>query len=305
LGVYTLLLILGHFLADFPLQFECINKKKSKTGKEGMYGLLIHTGFHFGVYLLFSLIYLFITNSWSYWFPLTMIVVIVSILHFFIDLLKKTLDTISQKSSLSMYRKSQLDVLIYLADQVIHMVAITVAVTLLTTENLNIIQHLIEFITLDEKLSLTLPGSIILSLIIILCNTYVSGYLISKILLPFRPNNSYTESRKEKKVTTTNMGNQNSHDDVKIETQSIEAVIQIHDSPKNAGVLIGFSERLIIMVLIMFNSIGSIGFIIAMKALTRFKQFEDKSFAEYYLIGSLVSILIGIVSGYMMLSIWN
>jgi hypothetical protein len=32
-----------------------------------------------------------------------------------------------------------------------------------------------------------------------------------------------------------------------------------------------------------------------MKTLTRFKQFEDKTFAEYYLIGTLLSLIIGIV----------
>jgi hypothetical protein len=56
------------------------------------------------------------------------------------------------------------------------------------------------------------------------------------------------------------------------------------------GKLIGILERTFIYFLIIFNQIGAIAVIIALKSLARFNELNDKNFAEYFLIGSLLSI---------------
>jgi hypothetical protein len=43
------------------------------------------------------------------------------------------------------------------------------------------------------------------------------------------------------------------------------------------------------------GQVGAIGFVIAAKSLARFKQLEDKDFAERYLLGTLLSVLIALV----------
>ncbi|NLL73630.1 MAG: hypothetical protein GX237_08895 [Clostridiales bacterium] len=55
-------------------------------------------------------------------------------------------------------------------------------------------------------------------------------------------------------------------------------------------------EREIIFVLGSMGQFGVIGFVLTAKSIARFKQLEDKDFAEKYLVGTLLSSLIGIVS---------
>ncbi len=66
------------------------------------------------------------------------------------------------------------------------------------------------------------------------------------------------------------------------------------DEPKT-GSLIGKLERLIIIFLVIFESIGAIGFVLTAKSIARFKQFEEQGFAEKYLVGTLASTAIAII----------
>lgn len=68
-----------------------------------------------------------------------------------------------------------------------------------------------------------------------------------------------------------------------------------NESENSRGKYIGILERLLITIFIVQNLFQGLALLIAMKTLTRFKQFEDKNFAEYYLIGTLLSLIIGII----------
>ena len=63
-----------------------------------------------------------------------------------------------------------------------------------------------------------------------------------------------------------------------------------------AGNIIGKLERTIIAILLLNNQFGLIGFVLTAKSIARFKQMEDKNFAEKYLIGTLTSFLIVLVT---------
>jgi hypothetical protein len=63
----------------------------------------------------------------------------------------------------------------------------------------------------------------------------------------------------------------------------------------NSGYLIGILERIIMLMLGLSGQVGAIGFVIAAKSLARFKQLEDKDFAERYLLGTLMSVAIALV----------
>lgn len=67
-----------------------------------------------------------------------------------------------------------------------------------------------------------------------------------------------------------------------------------NDSVK-IGALIGILEREIILILGIMGQYGAIGFVLTAKSLARFKQLEKQSFAEKYLVGTLLSSLIAIV----------
>ncbi|MGE5579045.1 MAG: DUF3307 domain-containing protein [Bacillota bacterium] len=64
-----------------------------------------------------------------------------------------------------------------------------------------------------------------------------------------------------------------------------------------AGRYIGMLERALMLTLVLADALPSIAFVIAAKALARFKQLERAEFAEYYLLGTLSSTLIAITIG--------
>ena len=63
-----------------------------------------------------------------------------------------------------------------------------------------------------------------------------------------------------------------------------------------AGNIIGKLERMIIAILLLNNQFGVIGFVLTAKSIARFKQMENRDFAEKYLIGTLTSFLIVLIS---------
>ena len=67
-------------------------------------------------------------------------------------------------------------------------------------------------------------------------------------------------------------------------------------SPARVGATIGVIERLLIVTFVMTNAQAAIGFVVAAKTLARFRQLDDRSFAEYYLLGTLASVGVAIGS---------
>jgi hypothetical protein len=66
----------------------------------------------------------------------------------------------------------------------------------------------------------------------------------------------------------------------------------------NTGRVIGILERwLMYLVVLSTNNLSAIAFIIAAKGLARMKQLDDKTFAEYMLIGTLLSMLSAVLMG--------
>ncbi|HPE69236.1 MAG TPA: DUF3307 domain-containing protein [Thermotogota bacterium] len=61
------------------------------------------------------------------------------------------------------------------------------------------------------------------------------------------------------------------------------------------GKLVGILERFLLFVLMLMNQFSAMAFIIGAKSLARFKQLNDRDFAEYYLIGTLASVAIAVL----------
>ncbi len=64
--------------------------------------------------------------------------------------------------------------------------------------------------------------------------------------------------------------------------------------PERVGASIGILERLIVCVLVLAGQAAAIGFVIAAKTLARFRQLDDRHFAEYYLVGTLASVTLAL-----------
>jgi hypothetical protein len=62
------------------------------------------------------------------------------------------------------------------------------------------------------------------------------------------------------------------------------------------GATIGILERILIVVFVLTGSEAAIGFVVAAKTLARFRLLDDRDFAEYYLLGTLASVAVAIVT---------
>ncbi len=70
-----------------------------------------------------------------------------------------------------------------------------------------------------------------------------------------------------------------------------------HASPARVGATIGILERLLIVTFVITGSEAAIGFVVAAKTLARFRQLDDRDFAEYYLLGTLASVAVALATG--------
>jgi hypothetical protein len=67
-------------------------------------------------------------------------------------------------------------------------------------------------------------------------------------------------------------------------------------SSARVGATIGILERILIVILVLTSSEAAIGFVVAAKTLARFRQLDDRDFAEYYLLGTLASVSVALVT---------
>ena len=76
----------------------------------------------------------------------------------------------------------------------------------------------------------------------------------------------------------------------------------------NRGRLIGNLERLVLTLVVVAGSYAALGFLVAAKGLIRSEELQEREFAEYFLVGSLCSVLVALCSGliirYTLLALW-
>jgi len=66
---------------------------------------------------------------------------------------------------------------------------------------------------------------------------------------------------------------------------------QIDENQFRTGRVIGFLERIFVFVFILLGQYTAVGFVLAAKGVVRYPEFGNRSFAEYILIGTLLSTL--------------
>ena len=86
-------------------------------------------------------------------------------------------------------------------------------------------------------------------------------------------------------------------------TRSLSEGIKNHHPEKateqlqNAGLYIGWLERFLVITALLLQSPATIGLILTAKSIARYPEFKSERFAEYFLIGTLLSISIAMVGG--------
>ncbi|MGC9384608.1 MAG: DUF3307 domain-containing protein [Kosmotogaceae bacterium] len=196
---------------------------------------------------------------------------VVSIIHILVDILK----TISVKGN---PQKRGLFALII--DQLIHLATIVLIIPLfsfkLTDVFLNITKNISSYTGINIG---QLPTERVILILIIYLYVVFGGAVFMRKLFDYIYRND-TETVKRTFNAATNIEN------------------------VKTGKVIGIFERIIVLTLFITNNIPSIAFVIAAKSLARFKNLSDKDFAEYYLIGTLASVLLAIFGGLILVNFW-
>jgi len=129
---------------------------------------------------------------------------------------------------------------------------------------------------------------LLLAISIIICayliTIFIGAYLIERFLIFFKHSKG-KNSEKEKVAAEKNN--------------------KLNKDITGAGRIIGMLERSIVFIFGLVGEYGAISFVLAAKSMARFKQLEERQFAEYYLIGTLSSFFLALVSALITKSILN
>lgn len=71
----------------------------------------------------------------------------------------------------------------------------------------------------------------------------------------------------------------------------------------NAGMVIGWLERALVLLAVVARSPEAVGFVVAAKSIVRFPSLKDRPFAEYFLVGTMLSVLVAVIGGLILLAI--
>jgi hypothetical protein len=274
----------AHLLGDFIFQSDqLVKERKDKP----LTFLGKHVAIHIVLMAIASLIMMFMHNSFhlSIFLLLGQAILLISICHYIIDYGKikwnhKLKGAVNQA-------------LLFLMDQVLHFLTIWIVFHDMITPAWSLDKEW----TTDEKIAATIC--------VFILATYGAGYFLQILLQNIVPNYELQEGiyrLSDEKIEVKTRHENNGRQEVEITTVKTEQFF--HDSPAKIGQIIGMLERTLIVIFMMMDMSQGLAFLAALKTLTRFKQFEHKQFAEYYLIGTLSSAIIGILLGIVASKIW-
>lgn len=260
-----LITIFAHLVADFILQTDAIVKEKSDKQKLGFFkhGL----GIFITLFILLVLRYNLLT---AFFFS-----IVVTTVHIVLDYIKCLIG--EPKSKLS-------NLLYFLGDQLIHILSILFIWNyfnftpnnftflwsdfFLTPQTITTFNEISQSLN-SRQLNVNFTNNILICGIVYISVCLGGGIFIRKFLDLIYDFSQSSQEGTEK------------------------------DGIKKAGKFIGILERMLIITLVLNNTITAIGFTMTAKSVARFDKItSDKSFAEYYLIGTLTSTLLGMIGGY-------
>jgi len=251
-----LLLFYGHIIADFYLQPICLAEKKQKRFKF----LLIHSL----IYLALMSLVCFLFVEWK---VSLCIVLVASVSHFAIDYLKILIKKGNEENKFGLW--------VFIVDQFLHIV-----ILLFLYKIFNLNQCCTKLYSEVMALSGIKEAITYVFLLFVLCEP--SSIFVKKIItsLPQRTKNDKKDCCTQSK-----------------KCENCDKNIENNDADKvDAGKLLGVLERIIVALFLLIGQYGSIGLVLTAKSIARFKQLEDKSFSEKYLVGTLTSLLIAFIA---------
>jgi hypothetical protein len=291
-------LVLAHLVADFVLQNDWIALNKGSGTRDGNLALLIH-GAHVALCLLPAV--------FAFGLPGLVYVIVVAVSHMFVDRWKvqatKNAEVAAQAQARARMEKTgevpssglggawtPWPGMLFVADQVLHMTFAIVG-WLVILEGATLLPAFVDFVNLILRSwdratvhAVLLTGLVLVSLFIV--NTRAAYYFVLALVSP----------RDLTPIVVT--------PDPEAEMAGTAPVVKATPAvptgaPARIGATIGALERLLIIAFILTGQMALIGFVIAAKTIARFRQLDDRGFAEYYLLGTLASVSVAIASGFL------
>lgn len=317
-----LIFIFAHFLCDFVTQTGYMIERKNRYKK--VFSITFNIGLteHIIHHIIVTFMLLMVFSELNY--SLVISSIIIAIVHYLVDLLKVNFaeETIHKMKGKPNHEKNIVFYLLeknsfyFLGDQLLHLLTIYTVLFLFDkvyapNKMVNVMKDFFFYdIPMNEGSKIVLLGMLLVLL------TFGSGYLIASFLKDIKQkklvlNDEIAAAIEEDKLHTIYSTIGNMEKNLLIEQaweveekdpsskKSIKIQFQNFNEIDNSaiGKWIGVLERFLIAMFIVLQAYQGLVLLAAFKTLTRFKQFDDKSFAEYYLIGTLLSIVLGIIFG--------
>lgn len=279
-----LLLLLAHLVADFWLQTDQMVQNKIKHLKKHLFHHLVTTGIALAI--IWSYHYEF--QHIIYYFILPFAFIIIT--HLGIDLLKiKLVDSIPKSPTDNIKRLGY-----FLSDQALHIIMILIVC--IFSFHMTAAEITAELFHLYGTDGLSLFNTILFMTIIYILATSVSGHIVKFIIGSLPSEFAIFEGE-------LTLKNQIAAGKEQIQAGADNRFTEeyhyfTYSTPlRSHGKLIGYLERLLVIILTAVGAYPSIAFIIAAKSIARFKQLDDRNWAEYFLLGTLSSIFLGLMLG--------
>ena len=271
------LLLIAHLIGDFFLQPVKLVEQKKNSIK----GLIIHTIIYT---LMIALVLLLFGNIWE----ITFWTFLIFISHFAIDYVRIKINKNNKNNNIRFYS--------FVIDQLIHVLILVINAFVIESD-LNVIGMFFYDIEILREIGFNNIINYSLSILKVLkpSSNFIK-YFFDFIFIKKEKN--FTDEN-ENIITSYNLiiSNENKVEK-KIEISQQKVVDNLkekNNDSDNIGSLIGILERVIILLLGALGLYGSIALVLTAKSLARFKQLENKKFAEKYLVGTLMSLIIAIL----------
>lgn len=278
----VLSLILAHLVADFYLQTEKMVYDKKKF-------LKLHLLHHTLVTILTLCILYYLQDFSNFIITVLFPTLSIVIFHALIDLAKMHL----QEKVTFMKQRNGWNLALFIADQVLHLFTILAVCYFFLEVNLyNLFDAILISLHMKDGMiaDKSLIGSTLFIIIMFILITSVTGHFIKILLGSLTRHLSLFEGKytlRDVEISSTSQ---------KSLSEEYTYMVMKHQD-LSRGKVIGYLERLLVVALILMGSFSAVGFIVAAKSLTRFKQMDDRDWAEYFLLGTLTSFLFAIVYG--------
>lgn len=156
---------------------------------------------------------------------------------------------------------------LFVADQILHVALVAAAAMLLTRQAPDWAAAWTWWLGERDR--------VLVVLAVLLASVFPSGYLIRYLLTPLSDELADAAERDE---------------------PGSDRIASL----TNAGLYLGWVERALLVLAFAAGSFTAVGLIVGAKSVARYPEFRSRDFAEYFLIGSLISVLIAALGGWVL-----